>query len=255
MSVQWDPNKVPGQDLSSEDYALFTRAAVATGLLEDVLPYEGGAVEFRSVEKSYDCYRVPLYYWYYFSAVDLESLAVDEKFCHLLQAGVDDAYIVLLLSLLTNLRRLSLRCVQEMRNSLPWARALQRYSKLREFTAIPESLYGSEYCPLSLWVDILKLPTLELFTAHGCARGFLQDDRVLTRSPFTIVSDSLNIRRLVVERCGLDYGDLKLMLGGCHDLKSFQYSSTRWLVGSVTSAQIIDLLAPFQVYLPCHNPA
>jgi hypothetical protein len=102
MTLEWDPNKVPGQALSLEDYELFTSAAMTTSLLKGVLPYKRGAMELINMEKSYDCYHVPLCYWFYFSAADLESLPVDEKFCHLLKARVDDAYVVLLLGLLNH---------------------------------------------------------------------------------------------------------------------------------------------------------
>lgn len=243
----WDPSKVPGQCLSQGDYELFTSAAVASGCLRDVLPYEKGAVKLKDVEKSYDVYRTTLFYWYYFSTVGLESLPFDEKFCHLLRAGVDEAYMVLLLSLLSNLRCLSLTCVPISRSALPWANALQRHSKLREFTAMPESYFRTIYCPLSFWVDIMTLPSLELFTTHGCASGWVQQDEAVVRSPYTWRSDFLRITRLVLENCVLEYGDLKLMLGRCCNLKTFRYSNRRWRNGTVTSKQIVELLAPFQV--------
>jgi hypothetical protein len=52
---------------------------MVTHILKEILPHEGGAVELRNVGKSYDCYHVPLYYWFYFSAADLESLPVNEN--------------------------------------------------------------------------------------------------------------------------------------------------------------------------------
>ncbi|KAF2448721.1 hypothetical protein P171DRAFT_518197 [Karstenula rhodostoma CBS 690.94] len=249
MTLGWDPNKVPGQYLNSEDYELFTSAAAVAGFIRDVVPYEKGAVELKGVEKSYDVYGTTLYYWYYFSTADLETLPLDEKFCHLLRAGVDDAYMVLLLSLLTNLRRLTLTRVPRLDNALPWARALQRYFRFREFTAIPEPFYDKEYCPLSFWLDFLTLQNLELFTARGCASGWVQHDGVVIRSPCTRISDSLSISRLALENCVLEYSDLKLVLGACRDLKTFRYSMDRWREGTITSARIVELLAPFQMTL------
>ncbi|KAJ4356373.1 uncharacterized protein N0V89_004406 [Didymosphaeria variabile] len=103
MTVEWDPNRKPGQDLNQYDYELLTGAAAATGLVKNTVPYaNGGVLELRSVEKSYDCYHSTLYYWYYFATTELESLPLDDKICHLLRAGVDDAYIMTLEELLLN---------------------------------------------------------------------------------------------------------------------------------------------------------
>ncbi|ORX95597.1 hypothetical protein BCR34DRAFT_669412 [Clohesyomyces aquaticus] len=247
MTHEWNPNKVPGHDLSLEDYELFTSAAEATSLVRHVVPYgKGGAMEFRGVENDRDACHTPLYYWCCFSTADLESLPFDEKFCYLLRAEIDDAYILLLASLLKNLRRISLRGVSISPNGLPWTSALQRYSRLREFTIIPEGYYEHGFCPLSFWVDFPTLPTLELFTGDGATSWYQQ---IRTRSPFTLTPHTLNIRCLVMERCALVHEDLKLVLGACRDLKTFHYSTRMWGTGqewNATSAQIVDLLIPFQ---------
>lgn len=145
VTREWSPYRAPVQCLSKADYELFTSAAVASGYLRDVLPYDEGAIEWKHVDESIDTYGESLFYWYYLSSTDVEGLSLDARFCHLLRAGVDDAYVVLLMSLLTNVRRISLPFLPDTTHALPWARALQRYSDLREFTVIPESHYENGF--------------------------------------------------------------------------------------------------------------
>lgn len=266
---EYDPARFERDDTSREDYDLITGAALEARLIDKSDPYTKQLVLYRrSIQRSKyvpedsPCRRnvsdEPFLYLHYFSIGRLEDMPFSSRFCVMLRAGVDDAYVVLLIGLLKKLRRLVLNAVPSRNDiALPWFLAIGQHVALREFTASPCEKYGKHpklRFPLGFFRDLVQAPTLERCELEMCSswirlhyssgRGMV----VPLHPPRPLV-----LTHLALRDTRLTYSDLQALLGSSYGLKAFHYSDYGRR-GIVTAQEIVQLLEPHKVSTGSTNP-
>jgi hypothetical protein len=127
-----------------EEYRRFTAAAMEAGVIEIILPYETEHniwSNLMGIAKEAEIGGIGvLRKWYqhiYDQSVSINDVPYDTQFCKLLRAGLDEAYVALLMALLPNIRELDLYGTPYHSCSLKW-RAAHGFRSLKTFIASAE---------------------------------------------------------------------------------------------------------------------
>jgi hypothetical protein len=126
---------------SADDYALFTEAARSAGIIQHIWPYEPTSSlieEARAIHADSHASELEPGMWenyIYDSQIDIDDIPYDRKFCQLLNAGIEDSYVALMLALLPHVRELVIYAAPCDHNALPWRIPRHGFATLTEFVA------------------------------------------------------------------------------------------------------------------------
>jgi hypothetical protein len=137
-----------------EDYQILTLAAKDAGIIDAICPYEaesnlvreGRARSHKEGDSENYCHREIRLYNLEFEAwaehmydpmIPARSIPYDRKFCQLLRAGFDEAYLVLLVAMLPLVRHINIQRVSTNYFSLAWKAPMHRFRTLPTISAGP----------------------------------------------------------------------------------------------------------------------
>ncbi|KAF2108064.1 hypothetical protein BDV96DRAFT_653269 [Lophiotrema nucula] len=145
-----------------EEYEMLTEAARAKGVINSIFPY---TETFELVEQMRDWLkrtsRYPLLESVYdadLGSIDTEPVPYDWKFCQLLRAGIDEAYGLLIVCLLPNIRDL---CLYGVTRDLEFSSQGARWGKNKALRRI--NVYGDAEYPI-------PLPHIKGLLQIGCVK-------------------------------------------------------------------------------------
>jgi hypothetical protein len=248
--------------LPPEEYGYFTKAARSARLISTVRQYDfNNTIVVRSnamVSDPYDFSEtVPGWYHYlYDPETHFDNVPFDNKFCQLLQAGIEDPLFILLLALLPNIQEILFRGGPhggQHLNLLPSLSPEHRFSNLRKLTIAATD--GELEWPLSSFSYQLQsqnLHTLECYLASEWDKDDASDFDWELRPPLIPVEPrSLNLTRLMLQYCAFSAPGIKTLLRACRSLKSFYYSAGGTRVGPLnfTCPNLVDALLPHRASL------
>jgi hypothetical protein len=216
-----EPNPTLTDDFSPE-YNLLFQAAVATGIipkdyplhLEEELEEEGRRLESLRLG---NVDNVPEYLQMMnASRAERRELLSDRDFRTLLLKGEDEAFFVLLLAMLPNIRELNVYGVPHNPRSLMWRNG-HHFEQLRHLTI--RAIDYDNCSPLGMFNHALQgglLETLQL-CSHGSRWGDVDSGVDLLASitnsiPISLAPNSTRITRLMLHNCHITCGDMKVLL-------------------------------------------
>jgi hypothetical protein len=220
-------------DCGEHEYQRLCEAAVDAGVIGDILPFKSTS-SVREVVSSFDPNDTDPRWgydsepdWYthiYDGKTRIEDIPYDTQFCELLNFGLDEAFVVLLLAILPDVREIDIWGVPNHRYSLQW-RAKHRFQALKHLKASGCDDVGR--WPLPLFHHVLQGKNLRNLQVHGMGTEKSinwQEDEVFSRA-ISLSSGSTNITHLVLEQCNPESADMETILQACAPLRSLHFST------------------------------
>ncbi|KAF9694675.1 hypothetical protein EKO04_007551 [Ascochyta lentis] len=238
------------QEPTENEYNRLIEAAKATGIIEEVFPYEAESTVISKSKPmlSADVPDGSIWFTHVFdNNIASDDIPQDRKFCQLLRAGIDDAYVVLLLSLLPNVREVFLRGVGSDQTALGLPRPYHRYEALRTLKIgcmDRQEAWGIDYIEI-----LLAQAPLEALHLHN-ASSWCQQDIDNPHRPISLKlrSGSLHLTTLEMDNCTLRKSDMQTLLNATTSLRSLLYWTGNEETGpeNFTSRELVAMLEPFK---------
>lgn len=214
-----------------DDYQMFTQAALAAGIIETSVPLPL-AGEFES--KLPWCETVV-------SEEPLADIPYDTRFCHLLSKGFEDPYIVLFVSLLSNVREIIFRDLVPSGDALPWHLPIHGFAKLRKIrVGAREPAYLSALTQFQELIQSTPIEALESYSTNDDA-SYWEDAGGSPCRPLFLTGE-LSITRLALDGCWTMPGDMTMLIRACRTLKSFRYLPHIFCNTSLPTRELLKLL-------------
>jgi hypothetical protein len=231
---------------SEIEYDSITQAAKSVGIINSIFPFESNSSIVRNmwnrVLHGSSSDRV----WYediYDVDISIEDVPYDQKFCQLLRAGIEDPYVILMLSLLPNVREIFLHAAPEDWNTLPW-RVPHKFEALRQLSA--RSVEGSSDWPLAFFNNLLEVGKLEILETFGASSWWQHTEnqgRPSAPVQFSLQPGVLSLQHLVLQWSTLALTEMKQLVDACRYLRSFYFSSgDEWISVKPSPKKIVELL-------------
>lgn len=222
--------------LSSEEYLYFAEIAKSTGLISTIRPYDSCSnVVDRIQAMIREQHTFPGWYDYlYESNTEFNDVAFDNKFCQLLQAGIEGPLFALLFTLLPQVSEIVCRGGPHSGQHLQLLLSVKPdhcFSALKRLT-IGSTDGGLEW-PLSTFTQLLS-PNLQELQCYMASEW----DKEITETPWNhrpfitpVVPRSLNITHLMLHYCGFSAAGIIALLHDCRSLAWLYYSAGGYEVG------------------------
>ncbi|KAF3039569.1 hypothetical protein E8E12_008338 [Didymella heteroderae] len=238
-----------------EQYTACTEAARASGLIQDIWPYENESVVMckARTQLSTDFPERDQWYLHLFDeTIATPDIKYDRKFCQLLNAGIEDAFQALLLALLPNLKHVILRGItNDPRHCLGWPKPAHAFKAMRQLAI------GSTDSQLTWgigYIDGMLAQAQDLDTLHLQGAGSWYLDTLGEREwddllrPLHVKPGSLPITKLELDRCALLKSDMETLVLACPQLRSLYYWTGPEETGpeNFTAGELIEILEPLK---------
>ncbi|KAF1961705.1 hypothetical protein CC80DRAFT_531548 [Byssothecium circinans] len=235
ISPEFDPEFPLRDEPVLPDYYFIARAAQAAGVIKCITPFSKKNIIAETVNNS------PVLHWDLFHDGS-NPIPYDEKFCLLLRAGVEDAYVVLLMAILPNLREVFFNGMPYQETALRWRFPVEGGRKLRRLSALandPNLSWALQYLN-----EQMQAPRLEELEVCGGGSLWLG----LVTAPLQLPQKSLNITRLTLQCFIMTQADMQTLLSACRTLKSFYYSAPEegWDFRTITYPELVELLLMYK---------
>lgn len=242
--------------LSPEDYEYFANAALSANVITLIREYDHKSNILVRAMRLVDWPRrdeLELPGWanfLYEPGTHIDQVPFDNKFCQLLQAGIEEPLFLLAFALLPNLREIRLRGAPHSGQShhlLPAFNPDHHFSALKRLTIGAQD--GELEWPLSTFTHQLQSPSLQILECYCTTEWEREElDEPWKHRPFVISVPprSLSITRVMLQWSALSAAGIKNLLGACQTLKSFYFSAGGSKVGppNFNTSELMEALAP-----------
>ncbi|KAJ8116443.1 hypothetical protein OPT61_g2140 [Boeremia exigua] len=231
---------------TEDEYALLTAAGMTAGIIKEALPYDPESDIIQKVRSMLpeDAPRGSPWFNNIFGDDAVQNMPFDQKFCELLRAGIEDAYVALLLALLQNLKTLFLGGVERDPISIGLSRPLHGFRALQTLKLCcmeTQEAWGIDYLESILAGSALK----ELYVHN--ASSWCQQDPYDVNRPVTLrlLPGSLHLTTLEMVDCTLWQSEMQTLLNATKSLRSLLYwtGDEEW---NFTSHELVEMLEPFK---------
>ncbi|KAF2819160.1 hypothetical protein CC86DRAFT_472308 [Ophiobolus disseminans] len=225
-------------ECTTVEYKVFTDAAVTAGVITTILPFELNSSVLERIDDQDEWYD-----YVYDDKVRITDVPYDTKFCKLLRAGTEEPLVILLLSLLPNLRCIDIRGTQFFSQSLEW-RNTHSFRALTHFTVHrPE---GTEADNLGWSLGYLNRLLCGANMTHfnvlfACGTWLFKP-----QAPLSLAPRSTKITHLTLSQCSLTKTYMEILLQACAPLEKLHYSAGGGGMGSgnFNASELMVLLEP-----------
>lgn len=183
----------------------------------------------------------------YVSQKLLDDADYSVKFCTMLYLGFKEPWILMLLHLVPNVRKIDLLRVPSYVPELAWRVSPNKLGKLRRFTAYAEHDDGP--WALGFFDSVLQRSNMEVLEVYGADAW--RFEVVFVDSPLSLQPRCTHISTFVLERCTLTKESLSTLLGVTETLKSLRFTSGNskhygeyGYPKNFTATELVEILQP-----------
>ncbi|KAH7069086.1 hypothetical protein BKA63DRAFT_520612 [Paraphoma chrysanthemicola] len=241
---------------TEEEYALLVKAAINAGAITSSFSYEQESSIIKNVKSmlSSDAeatFPNSFYTYLFDDTTPMGEIPYSQRFCQLLRAGIDDAYAMLLFSILPNVDDIFLRGAMSDPTALEWPTPKHGFKALRRLRAAGvdgQLAWGIGY----LNTILSQTSNLTELLLHNVASWYKGKDYELSprerAKPVVLQPNSLNVTNLQMCSCALDKIDMRNLINACPKLTHFQYYTGTEETGpfNFSALDLVEILDPLR---------